>query len=86
MFRHSRSSSIAVAIYLRISSRTGDPHLYITGHHSSKAASPEVVSTISASCASERVCNFRRQQLHAEAMKMGSYALLQLAEWKSLFS
>ena len=29
---------------------------------------------------------FRRQQLHVEAEKMGSYALLQLAEWKSLFS
>ena len=32
-FRRSRYSSIAVAIHLGISSRTGDPHLYITRHH-----------------------------------------------------
>ena len=54
----------------KLSCRKGDPHpyRYATKHHSFKAASLTIVSTISASCALKRVVVLCQQQL---SLKVG---------------
>ena len=70
----------------KLSSRKGDPHLYryTTKHHSFKAASLAIVSTISASCALKRVCSSLSATIVVEGEKMGSYALLVITRRKEI--